>query len=182
MVKIIVCEGFDGTGKSTLIKKLHQNTGLPIHPRAVADQTGEPVGNLFDWARTDVETWDNQPLSLYDRHPFVSEYIYGPITRGRVAPGFRRGAAKNYLNTFFSEALLIFCVTDAQTIYENLKRNDQMDGVAEHAEQLIVAYTEIIAKYPGNFCVYNYTGDDPDWNYTRVLEKVEDYINMKRSI
>lgn len=178
---MIVCEGMDGTGKSTLIKKLNADTGLPIHPRAVEDQTGKPVSDLFEWAKNDVLNWPNKPMSLYDRHPFVSEYIYGPITRGGVALGFRTPQAKFLLNKFFQGAHIIFCVTDAQSIHENLRRTAQMDGVNENVQELYMAYVNFIQNYPGNFSVYNYSGDDPEWAYDSVLSKITEHINQKRS-
>lgn len=179
---MLIVEGMDGTGKSTLVKKLHENTGLPVHTRAVADQTGDPVDDLFQWAFDDVTTWDAQPLSIYDRHPLVSEYIYGPTIRGRVAKGFRSRDAALLSAKMRKDAFVVFCVTDAKTIHENLKRIPQMDGVKDHTEQLYVEYTKFIAQYSGRFAVYDYTGESARWDYMTVLAKVQDYITERTAI
>lgn len=110
-----------------------------MHERA-STSVGGPVDDLFTWAMRDVRTWNQQPLAVYDRHPLVSEYIYGPIIRNHVDPKFIRAGTAPVMRDFLNNSLLIFCLPNFETVQVNAGSDDQMPGVVDHLEGIYVSY------------------------------------------
>lgn len=152
---MIIVEGVDGAGKTTLIERLCGDLNLPLHPRASSSISG-PVKDLFEWAADDVLTMAQQPFSLYDRHPLVSEYIYGPITRGQIDPRFFDRPGREITRLFKLTTLVIFCDPGIETVLDNLKKAPQMPGVWENITTLHLAYR--VMKH-------NWNGHAVDWDY-----------------
>ena len=61
VIQIIVLEGPDGAGKTTLRDKLSVGLGIDIGPRACTS-TGGPIDNLYRWSVEDVNSWPNRPF------------------------------------------------------------------------------------------------------------------------
>jgi len=78
MSKNIVVEGLDGTGKSTLASALHQNN--PSALKFVSEGPATP--NEF-WRRNAIlrELCESKSDVICDRHPAISEHVYGDICR-----------------------------------------------------------------------------------------------------
>lgn len=157
---MIIIEGPDGAGKSWLVKQLSNELGIPQHERAVRDRLGphDVEGTtLWDWAVRDVASWETSDVFLYDRHPLVSEYIYGPVTRGRMAPGFTHPSAQGVRQQIEQQCLLIVCLPPLEVVLENIQKEEQMEGVQENATILYGLYEALLASWPGWPVRYDYT-------------------------
>lgn len=160
---MIIIEGPDGAGKSRLIARLHEELGIPIHERAVRDKHGpsDTEGStLWDWTVRDVASWENQDVMLYDRHPLISEYIYGPVTRGRMASGFNQPSSQGLRHKVERHAVLIVCLPPLEVVEENIKKDDQMEGVHENISVLYGLYEALLSQWPGWPVRYDYTRRD----------------------
>lgn len=138
-IDVLIIEGMDGSGKSSLVSRLAADCDIPIHTRA-SDSIAGPVMNLWEWAENDVSTWPEQKFSIYDRHPLVSEYIYGPVTRGRVDERF---FDEQYVyNWFTNNCVLIYCDPGWEEVYRNLIKDprNQMAGVLDNSKRLYLLY------------------------------------------
>ncbi len=170
-------EGCDGTGKSTLVARLGLDLDLPIHDRA-SDSIGGPVPNVYEWALRDVASWDNQTLALYDRHPFVSELIYGPIVRGKLDDQFFSYKGFRARRAFRKDALVIFCKLPWEVVMSNLTKSptSQMPGVMDNAKRLWLLYQVFFSEFvnePGSSLkVWDYT--EPD--YDGILNECEAHV------
>ena len=74
-----------------LIRDLTNHLGLPVHPRFVQSRT-QPPDDLDERVMDDLSTpafTDGYHTWIYDRHPLISELIYGPIVRGHLLGGFQ---------------------------------------------------------------------------------------------
>lgn len=171
---MIIVEGMDGTGKSGLIKRLSDITGIPIHTRASSSVEG-PVRDLVDWAEEDVTTWGKQPAQLYDRHPLVSEYIYGPCVRGQIDPMFYGPIFRQLSYVFRNNALVIFCDPGWEAIKHNLDRNpaNQMPGVMDNSRRLHLLYRSFRHNYSGRQRVWDYGREPIDANFQELINLVE---------
>src|ERR687883_686991 len=82
---MIIVEGPDGGGKTTLITKLSDLFDLPIAERVVSKEARAMV-DLVQWTERNVS--EGSQHTLFDRHRLISEPIYGAILRDRFEPGF----------------------------------------------------------------------------------------------
>lgn len=152
---MIIAEGPDAAGKTTLIKTLVKELKLSVHARHCSSEDG-PIDDLFNWAHTDVATWELQKTSIYDRHPYISEFIYAGLLRGGVAEEFLSITAQQDIDKMQRMGLVIFCIPSLETIAKNIGVNEQMSGVAENVENLYWAYREAHANWKGNKIFYDY--------------------------
>jgi hypothetical protein len=166
VVIIILLEGPDGGGKTTLAKKLSVDLSLPMHKRASDSITG-PVVDLYAWTVDDITTWHKQELALYDRHPLTSEHIYGPSVRGRVRPGFEMtnpdiAYMRRYLR---KHALIIVCLPPLGVVRENVASEiEQMPGVVENIDHIYQCYRMMLHLWPLDCHIarYDYTAGEND--------------------
>lgn len=156
----VVVEGPDGAGKSTLIDSL----GMRLAPRHV-NSAGKTVDNLAEWVEVDLVANPDPPW-VYDRHPLISEPIYGSICRGR--PAFRFDSftwLQHKLGEFiyFKKPLVIICLPPLVTVKRNILQNapDQMEGVLKHIEAIYYSYVALAARLTiapmSTTLVYDYT-------------------------
>ncbi len=184
---MIIIEGADGSGKSTLLKCLVKDTGLPAHERA-SDSVKGPLDDLYGWTEKDVTTWHKQPLSIYDRHPLVSEHIYGRYVRNNLRPGFEMTNEKlGYMRKHLRQnALVIVCLPPFRVVQENVADEAiafQMPGVVENIQHIYDVYQMIPVMWPldSHVCTYDYTvPDTAPHGYTEILAAVKHHMSTWR--
>lgn len=173
---MIVIEGPDGAGKTTLINKLKEDLSLPIHERS-ANSDASPTldtevtrgANLAAWAYKDVITMPDQPLSIYDRHCLISEFVYGPIVRGYLDPNMLSTTVHFLIRQLAERCLVIFCRPDNEEIVNNVRRDPVSQGVVGTLElNIAYAYDALKMFWPGNNMYYNYQ-DHRSNSYESVL-------------
>lgn len=168
----IIVEGMDGTGKTGLITALMDDTRISaifkLHERASSSIEG-PVPALDKWTTHDVTTMDTQPQSIYDRHPVISEPIYGPICRGTMPGKFNRPAWLYLMTrTVSHNCVIIWCQPPWLDIHHNVYNGQHMAGVVDNAQNLYYAYRQRSASWRGVSIRYDYTRHDKN----RVAERV----------
>jgi hypothetical protein len=72
----IVIEGPDGTGKTTLADALAKHMGAPIHKYDDAPETEA------EFYRRIIECATTPGPVVFDRHPMISEFVYGRVFEG----------------------------------------------------------------------------------------------------
>lgn len=162
-IRHIIVEGPDGGGKTTLINQLrheHFPNRFAMHPRA-SDSIMGPVPLLANWVTDDLAMLDKPetPPSIYDRHPIISEPIYGPICRGTVPDMFRKGWWVNLMMEDLAQrAILVLCMPPFQTVRRNVaKPGSQMAGVADNIAHIYDMYERIHLRWPGLVMTYDHT-------------------------
>jgi len=169
---MLILEGPDGGGKTTLLETITERyPGIMQAPRASSSVEG-PVKNLFEWATEDMNAWGLRPYSIYDRHPLISEYVYGNATRRSVAPGFNTAAAARLRQVMYRQALVIFCLPPLKVVRENVRANapEQMAGVVENITKIYQMYAFLARTWPGRAYIYNYTDK---LSLPRILSAIE---------
>jgi hypothetical protein len=181
---MIVVEGPDGAGKTTLINQLVELTGLPVAPRVVSKEAKAMV-DLVQWVADNLDAgW--QP-TIFDRHRLISEPIYGPIFREQPMEGFSNPLwFLDRLRSFYElEPLIIYCLPPLSTIYANIMTDP--DNAIYHEDPSLVhkvwgAYYNKITteKALGLFSfVYDYTQDHMG---TGFLNYIAEEIMIRKDI
>lgn len=163
-MSLIVVEGVDASGKSTLL----ENARLDIKKRyfVIARHSQRPyvLSDALHFMRATKYASDLCALDLIcDRHPLISEPIYGPLLRGGhlfeshgeyCEPEARAG--------YFADNVerIIYCRPPDHIIEENLGRLPQLAGIKEKIWELLDAYDKEMAelmKCGIPVIVYDYT-------------------------
>lgn len=166
VVRVIIVEGPDGAGKTTFIKTLAIELKLEVAPKFVTSKgAGAGVNDLFGAAYKDVVTMHDRPAMIYDRHPMISEYIYGPITRGKLPEDFLTPQAHATLRMMADQVLVIWCLPSVQTCANNvvdLSKPAQMHGVEHNIDKIWAMYHSMRMWWCGQSTVYDYNVGDDD--------------------
>lgn len=168
---IIIVEGMDGTGKTTLVQQLAHR--LEVKPRKFVGSLG-PSDDDYRWDlvnRTKLEIAELETTfakggsikRLYDRFPLISEAIYGPVLRDRNYFGGLYYPLRSRLLAL--KTVIIYCRPNREVIQANVHQSPQMSGVSEHFSKLLDAYDKLfveLTESPVNsyITVFDYTQDD----------------------
>jgi len=161
----IVVEGPDGGGKTNLVNDLIKQTGMPLHPRFVQSTGGPPVDLDIRVMQDFNNPTYQREAHIYDRHPMISEPIYGPIVRGEVRGMFRAPFWRDRYRTVLSQiAVLVWCLPPWSTVIRNVHNPDvaQMDGVVDNDNmyEIYQAYVKLSKRWPGPSVIHDYTAGE----------------------
>lgn len=170
---MIVVEGPDGAGKTTLIKQLTEAYDIPIAPRVVT-KDAEAMVDLKDWVDNQLE--EGFQDVIFDRHRLISETIYGPILRTAQEAGFNELSwVGPRLKRFYElEPIIIYCLPSLETVKRNIARDDDNRVVMDQIEAIYSSYVSRISLdhifSPGIVKVWDYEHSPkidgrPTWLY-----------------
>lgn len=165
----IILEGPDGTGKSYFAKQLARSLHVPRivlsqGPERYPGEINERIQQYFD-----EEKASHQYISIYDRHPCISQSIYAGLDNG--------GIVSNELMTEFESRnyLIIYFQGNPQTI-ENQVRGEFDTRV--FLEKLKKGYLEILQRYEDwareHAHIYRRCRDDNKWIINAVKGALHD--------
>jgi len=167
---MIIVEGMDGTGKTTLVQQLAHRLG--VQPEKFVGSLGPSDDyrlvlvdrTISEIHELEIASRERRPIKrLYDRFPLISEAVYGPVLRGRNCFGGLYYPLRSRLLAL--KTVIIYCRPNREVIWANVQQGPQMSGVLEHFGELLDAYDKLfleLTETPGNsyITVYNYTQDD----------------------
>jgi len=178
---LIIVEGPDGGGKTTLLNKLQAQFDLPVAPRVVSKDT-EAMVDLVKW--TEVNVGQGFQSELYDRHRLVSEPIYGSITRVTAQPGFDDPVWLQRMNFLFyeiCEPLIIYCLPPLWTVVANVNKSMMDNAVVQpfipKIYRLYAAKAASDVALAGSI-LYNYR--DP-YNLREIIDRVDTALRLGRN-
>lgn len=167
IIALIICEGMDNSGKSTLVAKLQLDLDAPIVKPPSWNRIfklGKKAITVYaDWLQ--LEHYQAKYIDIImDRHPLISTFVYEPVLFN--SNSLKTHPAYQTLKTVFqdSKPLIVYCRPSDETI-RNFGERDQMAGVVDHAPALTCAYDLLMDRYRRDgFNVINY-----DWQSDSYL-------------
>lgn len=180
---MIIVEGPDGGGKTTLIKLLKEELQLPVAPRVVSKNTRPALVDLKSWVDNNLE--EGFQKTIFDRHRLISEPIYGPILRYNQEPGFNDIKWLGpRLDRFYSiEPIIIYCLPPWTEVFSNIEFDRDNEAVREKIEAIYSAYVATASRdhafAPGIVKIWDYKNSltiegKPVW-----LTEVRQHINER---
>lgn len=170
---MIIVEGMDGSGKTTLAQQLSFRLGKAPIKRFVTSGGPTDFDSLVEQTKETLMEFHNQvtqnqrPVVIYDRFPLISEAVYGTILRGRNHFG---DEWDSLIALFLAlDPIIIYCRPKIDFILQNIRETaeGQMEGVVSRSRELINAYDELISWLQvkahrlgsGHILVYGYDTD-----------------------
>jgi thymidylate kinase len=155
---MIIVEGPDGAGKTTLVHKLAQELGLMVGKRATDNRD-----LLYKVTRQDTYTAlagavsGHEPTRIWDRL-FFSELVYAPVMGREVEFSVsERVFVKRVLAAIACP--IIVCYPPLDVVQENVKKQRQMEGVNLNITQIHTAYGTMFREVRHPFLVWHdYSG------------------------
>jgi len=145
-MSIIVVEGVDGSGKTTLIDQLRQASlgHFVTLSRSGPPKKWDEIRSVLHW----MERGSDMPTTVIaDRHPLISEPIYGRILRGRSfldGPHWSDSASKHHFLDCIDR--VIYCCPPDEVIHRYVGHHPQLKGVIPNLDKLIAAYHDQMNK------------------------------------
>lgn len=159
---IVIVEGCDGSGKTTLARRLaHDLRGLYLKTE-VRPATYQ---NVIDYAQVLGAAQHYTQFVVSDRHGLISETIYGPVVRHNP-PHF----PPQSISDLFTGTRVIFCDPGPVEIRMNVKAAPQMVGVPEHVDDLIWNYSQLFNQHYPHWIHWDYRNHD----YLSLLQEIRD--------
>jgi len=179
---IIIIEGPDGAGKSTLVDQLSKELGLEVGERATKDRD-----KLYEVIRQDTYTAlgeavrAHDPARIWDRL-FFSEMVYAPVV-GRDCEFEHEEIifVKRVLNAMGCP--VIVCLPEWHTVKENVEGTHQMAGVEENLAHIYAAYGTVTSGMSW-VIFYDYTDERKEAgfkSFDEVLTSCRHYLENHRA-
>lgn len=134
---MIIIEGPDNAGKTTLAKKLSKRLDLPM-VHSVRPKRGDSPEVVLSHSNSQLQPQN----AILDRVYAISEWVYGRVIRGKTALGHFHSQA--LLDLYHRPYLIIHCRPKMETILDNRGR-DQMAGVIDNHKRIVEEYDYIMA-------------------------------------
>lgn len=180
---MIIVEGPDNSGKSTLVKSLSKDLGLRV---LQSSYQGPPKNARDNYYRTkDIIVGaleHHKPNTITDRLSLVGESIYGPICRGKdlwVSCFDKKMKMYSILKTI--NPFWIYCRPSREVVLNMSSHQVKSYDTTEHLARMeknksliLKAYDNYFAFFgPYNFFQYDYTQPT---HYQTLKERLKEYL------
>ena len=133
-----IVTGMDNSGKTTLVRRMSEELGLPVVKSLGPDHT---LDEKFLWTLDQMSREKSIPGSvIYDRFLPLEEMVYGKVLRGN--PIFNLN--DHYMETLKDlHPLILYTRPSSKTIF-NWDGREQMEGVIDQKEKLLAAWDDLM--------------------------------------
>ena len=156
---MLIIEGPDGSGKTTLIGQLEERLGVTREPRAVTS-SAEVIKPMGQYALDEIAKGYGR--RIYDRFNLISSPFYCMLPN----PTFRDELRDQewLMNTWIKfrqvGPVIIVCLPPLEVVKENCLSDDTSKVAQGDIETIYWLYHNFAAQYPWVAAVYDYTKQD----------------------
>lgn len=166
---MIIIEGPDNAGKSTLAEKLSKSIGVAVH------HSGGPAKNDEEILHRAELVFDQTGPRIYDRVPFISDYVYRTVLKDKPSPFLDMNLVKRYLKRLKKiHPVIILCWPPVPVMMamEGHQRSaheteEHFNRVKDNQEQFIHLYNQLFLDIP--HYKYDYTADPLEDQFALVM-------------
>lgn len=164
---MLVVEGPDGSGKTTLAKKISEEFGIEYRRAPTLSSTDGADYSVYQWFREEINANDT---AVYDRCFAVSELIYQLATPHRKLIITPKGMRDMMTDMWIKQVHWIFCLPAWEVSKPIIQSQpEKLRGVDENQlEKIHWAYSQIgnlidLANPAGLVYKYDFTAS-PEWD------------------
>lgn len=155
---MIIIEGPDGAGKTTLVKHLAEKYDIPVAERVV-DKDTNPMGvNLKYWTENNLKK--GLQWMIFDRHRLISEPIYSNALAREPHVGFDdiEWLTGRMIDFTRIHPFIVYCLPPYETVRTNLEGDPDNQAVFAHIQQIYNLYLAMAAGdvARGQAVLFNY--------------------------
>lgn len=176
---MIVVEGPDGAGKTTLCRKLCQDFDLAMGERGLKNRDLlYKVTRPDTWRAVHDELRADRPPYVWDRLGPFSDPIYAKyaIPPRQCAFALSEIAMfKQFIRTF--QIPVIICLPDKATVLDNAVSSHQMGGVHTNIERIYEEYSHLPKSLYIPVTKHDYTDAH---SYDRVHTRIRQFLGYRR--
>jgi predicted HAD superfamily Cof-like phosphohydrolase len=166
---ILIVEGVDFSGKTTLVNKLQKDLNL-FSLKSPRPHSPQDILTIASRTNQMAEGMD----IICDRIALISEPIYGAVCRKHLPSLIEPQVADFMLESM--QPIIIWCCPP----WDHVKKcsNDQMEGVKENLQELYGAYRDSILRINDRMIVLAY--DFTVTSYEDLLSEVAGYLDHQK--
>jgi len=154
---LIIIEGMDNTGKSRLAQHLAEQFRLPLAKTYRMPKSRDDIMTWHHWANACPH-----PM-LLDRHPAISDLVYGPIVRNTPSLSSLKLALSCRVDHY-----LIYCRPSTESVIRTYEEREQLPGSRENLHKLMQGYEKLMEELDPNY-IY-------DWENPRALGVLSNHL------
>lgn len=177
---MIIIEGSDGAGKTTLVNKLAEELGLEIGQRATSDRDKLYTVTRQDTYRALAHAVEGHKAPYIWDRLFYSEMIYAPVVGRQME--FTLGEQTWVRRVLAAIGIpVVVCRPPLEVVKENTSRTHQMDLVADNIDAIYRSYTGAFIGHP-HVMWFDYTNtyDMGEYHtYSELVERLSHYIRSR---
>jgi hypothetical protein len=175
---VIILEGPDGAGKTSLIRHLNDWLAMPVAPRVVGQDT-KPLVDIYEWTNKNLA--EGFQDKLFDRHRLISEPIYSTVMGGDRDEQFWdpawMGAALRALREI--QPIVIWCLPSFKAVNHNVLGDPHNQTVWMHIDKIYKAYQYawLLNTYAPYQVLWDYQNTDLRWfqdHLTNLIRRRKD--------
>lgn len=158
---MLIVEGPDGAGKTTLIAQLEERLGITREPRAVSSDA-VPLGSMGQYI--DRELARGFGRRIYDRFALISSPFYCMLPNPTFSEELldREWLMERWMKFRQVGAQIIVCLPPIEVVRKNVLEDESSRVMWGHIDTIYWLYHNFAAQYPWVDSVYDYTQNELD--------------------
>lgn len=159
---MIIVEGPDGAGKTTLVSHLSHHFEIPVNERVVDKDTKPLIPDMKHWVELNLK--QGLQWKIYDRHRLISEPIYQTCMGRQAQDGFNDIAwmTSRMLDFTRIRPFIVYCLPPIEVVQNTLENDSSNKAVVDFTHLIYPAYVAQAAGdiARGQAVKYDWTTDN----------------------